>query len=68
MKSLGRTVVVLLAMMLVGSSGLPKPRYIVDSPVSIHTRDGATLSAIVVRRADVGSRQPAALVFTIYPD
>lgn len=68
MKCLGQTVVALLAMMLVGSAGPPKPRYIVNPRVSIHTHDGATLSAMVVLRADARSRQPAALVFTIYPD
>jgi putative CocE/NonD family hydrolase len=34
----------------------------------IHTRDGATLSAVVVRRSDVQGRLPAALTFTIYVD
>jgi putative CocE/NonD family hydrolase len=41
-------------------------RYIIDDHVLIHTNDGATLSAIVVRREGAAARQPAAFVFTIY--
>lgn len=48
--------------------GAANARYIVNDRVRIRTRDGATLSAILVRRADAPRRQPAALVFTIYAD
>lgn len=43
-------------------------RYIIDSNVLIHTKDGATLSAVVVRKRSVTSPLPAALLFTIYAD
>jgi putative CocE/NonD family hydrolase len=43
-------------------------RYIIEDDVLIKTRDGATLSAIVVRKRGVAARQPTALVFNIYTD
>jgi putative CocE/NonD family hydrolase len=43
-------------------------RYIIDDNVLIHLRDGATVSAIVVRPGGVTAKLPAALVFTIYAD
>ena len=43
-------------------------RYTIDSQVLIKTRDGATLSAIVVRRKGTREPQPASLRFTIYVD
>jgi uncharacterized protein len=43
-------------------------RYIVEDSVLIKTKEGATLSAIVVRKKNVSAPQPAALVFTIYTD
>lgn len=43
-------------------------RYIVEDSVLIKTKDGVTLSAIVVRKKSVSTSQPAALVFTIYTD
>ena len=43
-------------------------RYVVDDHVLIHTSDGATLSAVTVRRAGVTGKLPAALEFTIYAD
>ena len=43
----------------------PSP-YIVDDHVLIHVSDGATLSAVIVRRAGATAPQPTALQFTIY--
>jgi uncharacterized protein len=43
-------------------------RYIIQDDVLIKTKEGATLSAIVVRKRGVSSRQPTALVFNIYTD
>lgn len=43
-------------------------RYIIQDNVLVKTKDGATVSAIVVRRRGVTRPQPAALVFTIYAD
>ena len=43
-------------------------RYIVDDRVLIHTSDGATISAIVVRPANAHAKLPTAFVFTIYAD
>src|SRR5438270_9331736 len=43
----------------------PSP-YVVNDRVAIKTKDGATISAIVVRRRNLRGRQPAALRFTIY--
>ncbi|MFW2475850.1 MAG: CocE/NonD family hydrolase [Sediminibacterium sp.] len=41
-------------------------RYIINDSVLIHTSYGITLSAVVVRSADVQTKQPAALMFFIY--
>jgi len=41
-------------------------RYMIEDSVLIRTKEGATLSAVVVRRRDVSIAQPAALFFTIY--
>lgn len=41
-------------------------RYIINDSVLIHTPYGTTLSAVVVRTADVQIKQPAALMFFIY--
>lgn len=41
-------------------------RYLIDTGVLIHTKDGATLSAIVVRDRTITTAQPAALFFSIY--
>jgi uncharacterized protein len=43
-------------------------RYTIDSQVLIKTREGATLSAVVVRRKGTRELQPASLRFTIYVD
>jgi putative CocE/NonD family hydrolase len=43
-------------------------RYIIEDSVLIKTTEGATLSAVVVRKRDVNARQPSALFFTIYSD
>jgi len=43
-------------------------RYIVDDHVLVRTRDGATISAIVVRPARARARLSTAFVFTIYAD
>ncbi len=43
----------------------PAP-YIVDEQVLIRVPDGATISAVIVRRAEVTIPQPTALQFTIY--
>lgn len=43
-------------------------RYIIEDDVLITTKDGATLSAFVVRKRGVTTRQPTALVFNIYTD
>jgi hypothetical protein len=43
-------------------------RYIIEDSVLIRTKDGATLSAVVVRKRNVNSRLPATLFFTIYTD
>ena len=50
---------------LAPASPSPSP-YIVDERVLIQVPDGATISAVVVRRANVTTPQPAALQFTIY--
>lgn len=41
-------------------------RYIIDDSILIKTRDGAHISALVVRKAGVATPQPAILTFTIY--
>ena len=41
-------------------------RYIIQDSVLIKTKDGATLSAVVVRKNGVTGKQPAALFFSIY--
>ncbi|MBD1386821.1 CocE/NonD family hydrolase [Mucilaginibacter rigui] len=41
-------------------------RYIIQDSVFIKTKDGATLSAVVVRNKKLNNRQPAALMFFIY--
>jgi uncharacterized protein len=43
-------------------------RYVIEPDVLIKTREGATLSAIVVRSRKVSKPQPTALLFTIYTD
>ncbi len=43
-------------------------RYIIQDDVLIKTKDGATLSAFVVRKRGVTTKQPTALVFNIYTD
>src|SRR5437763_11175841 len=48
-------------------SATPSP-YVVNDRVAIRTKDGATISAIVVRRRGQRRAQPAAFRFTIYAD
>jgi putative CocE/NonD family hydrolase len=43
-------------------------RYIIQDDVLIKTKEGATLSAIVVRKKGVTTPQPTALCFNIYTD
>jgi len=43
-----------------------RQRYIIEDSVLIKTKEGATISAVVVRKRDVSIAQPAALLFTIY--
>ncbi len=43
-------------------------RYIIEDSVLIKTKEGATLSAVVVRKRDIDVPQPTALFFTIYSD
>ncbi len=43
-------------------------RYIIQDDVLIKTKDGATLSAMVVRKRGVTAPQPTALFFNIYTD
>jgi putative CocE/NonD family hydrolase len=43
-------------------------RFVVHNDVLISTKEGATLSAVVVRPKGVTERQPAALMFNIYVD
>jgi len=43
-------------------------RYIIEDSVLIRIKEGATLSAVVVRKRDISIAQPAALFFTIYSD
>jgi len=43
-------------------------RYLIQKDVLIRTAEGATLSAVVVRRKGVTARQPASLFFNIYTD
>jgi putative CocE/NonD family hydrolase len=43
-------------------------RYIIDDSVLVRTRDGASVSAIVVRPRNANGSQPAVLSFTIYAD
>jgi hypothetical protein len=63
---LTRTLILATAFCL-GVAASPAPSYRIDDQVLIATGDGAMLSAIVVRRSDVNTRRPAALVFSIYP-
>jgi putative CocE/NonD family hydrolase len=41
-------------------------RYLIQEDVLVRTAEGATLSAVVVRRKDVTGRQPTSLFFNIY--
>lgn len=43
-------------------------RYVIQEDVLIRTAEGATLSAVVVRKKGVTVRQPASLFFNIYTD
>jgi putative CocE/NonD family hydrolase len=43
-------------------------RYAIDSSITLRTRDGATLSAVVVRPRNATAPLPSALNFTIYTD
>ena len=43
-------------------------RYIIQDDVLIKTKEGATLSAFVVRKRGVTTKQPTALVFNIYTE
>lgn len=43
-------------------------RYIIEDSVLIKTKEGTTLSAVVVRKKDIILAQSAALFFTIYSD
>jgi putative CocE/NonD family hydrolase len=43
-------------------------RYDIKSDILIKTKDGATISAVVVRKRGVTTPQPTALCFTIYAD
>jgi uncharacterized protein len=43
-------------------------RYIIQDDVLIKTKEGAALSAFVVRKRGVTTKQPTALVFNIYTD
>jgi len=43
-------------------------RYIIQDDVLIKTKDGGTLSAFVVRKRGITTKQPTALVFNIYTD
>ncbi|HTK82453.1 MAG TPA: CocE/NonD family hydrolase [Bacteroidota bacterium] len=43
-------------------------RYIIQDDVLIKTKDGATLSAFVVRKRGLAMKQPTALIFNIYTD
>jgi uncharacterized protein len=45
-----------------------KKRYIIEDSVLIKTKEGITLSAIVVRKKNMSQPQPTALVFTIYTE
>ncbi len=60
----------ILAALLCGAAApSPSPStspYAIDDHVLIHLAGGATISAVIVRRADVTAPQPAALQFTIY--
>jgi uncharacterized protein len=42
-------------------------QYIINDSVLIKTRDGAHISALVVRKGGITTAQPTILVFTIYP-
>ena len=42
--------------------------FIIEDSVLIHTRDGATISATIVRKKDLTTPQPVILTFTIYPN
>jgi uncharacterized protein len=65
---LARSLSLVLGLACLQASAAPAARYLIDDRVSIRTNDGATLSAVMVRRSGVAERQPAALVFTIYAD
>jgi putative CocE/NonD family hydrolase len=45
-----------------------KRRYTIEDSVLIKTKEGATLSAVVVRKKTITTPQPTALFFTIYSD
>ena len=57
-------------LLLAAGSASPRPaespRYVIDDHLLIHVASGATLAGVMVRRAGVSARQPAALQFTIY--
>jgi uncharacterized protein len=41
-------------------------RFIIEDSVLIKTRDGATISAVIVRNRNIGGKQPTILKFNIY--
>jgi len=47
-------------------AGLENEKYDIDDSVLIRTRDGATLSATVIRKKGLQEKQPAIFVFNIY--
>jgi uncharacterized protein len=67
-----KTMAALAAALLLLTAGAATPspaepaRYLVDDHLVIRVADGATLAGVMVRRAGVTGRQPAALQFTIY--
>lgn len=64
-----RALVFAVTLALFAATPPPQPRhYIIDDHVLIHTSDGATISAIVVRPASARAKLPTAFTFTIYAD
>jgi len=63
-----RGLVLALALGLFADAPATPGQYLIDDRVLIHTRDGATISAIVVRPAGARTRLSTAFAFTIYAD
>ncbi len=57
---------VLLLCMVGATRAQPAPEYEVEDKLLLKTRDGATVSGMIVRKKDSAAKLPAVLQFTIY--